>query len=165
MVLGERALAIRRATLGDGHPLVAATLNDLGLAHLTAGDTAAARAAFEQSAAAWEHGLQPADPDRSNPLFNLAGMLREGGERRAAAALYRQVLEIRQRAYGPRHNSLMMPCYYLGILEREIRRVKQGRYVLIPISDETRGHGTHSRPAVWKQHLEELLARSQPSDP
>jgi len=53
----------------------------------------------------------------------------------------------------------------LGILEREIRRVKQGRYVLIPISDETRGHGTHSRPAVWKQHLEELLARSQPSSP
>jgi len=53
----------------------------------------------------------------------------------------------------------------LGILEREIRRVKRGQYVLIPISDETRGHGTHSRPAVWKQHLEALLARSRPSDP
>jgi homoserine O-acetyltransferase/O-succinyltransferase len=30
----------------------------------------------------------------------------------------------------------------LGIMEREIKRVKNGRYVLIPISDETRGHGT-----------------------
>ena len=53
----------------------------------------------------------------------------------------------------------------LGILEREIGRVKQGRYVLIPTSDETRGHGTHSRPAVWKQHLADLLERSRTPAP
>lgn len=47
----------------------------------------------------------------------------------------------------------------LGILEREIRRVKRGRYVLLPVSAETRGHGTHSLPRVWKQYLEELLGR------
>lgn len=35
--------------------------------------------------------------------------------------------------------------------------VKRGQYVLIPISDQTRGHGTHSKAAVWKQYLEELL--------
>jgi homoserine O-acetyltransferase len=46
----------------------------------------------------------------------------------------------------------------LGIMEREIKRVKNGRYVLIPISDETRGHGTHSLPKLWKQYLLELLA-------
>ena len=45
----------------------------------------------------------------------------------------------------------------LGILEREIRRVKRGRYVLIPTSDQTRGHGTHSLPKLWKSHLEQLL--------
>ena len=33
----------------------------------------------------------------------------------------------------------------LGILEREIKKVAHGRYILIPTSDETRGHGTHSR--------------------
>ncbi|HEY6330224.1 MAG TPA: alpha/beta fold hydrolase [Blastocatellia bacterium] len=48
----------------------------------------------------------------------------------------------------------------LGILEREIKKVPRGRYVLIPISDQTRGHGTHSLPAVWKQHLAELLEES-----
>ena len=53
----------------------------------------------------------------------------------------------------------------LGILEREIGRVRQGRYVLIPTSDETRGHGTHSRPAVWKQHLADLLERSRTPAP
>ncbi len=45
----------------------------------------------------------------------------------------------------------------LGILEREIQRVKRGRYILIPISDQTAGHGTHSIPAIWGKYLAELL--------
>ncbi|HWD00062.1 MAG TPA: alpha/beta fold hydrolase [Candidatus Sulfopaludibacter sp.] len=49
----------------------------------------------------------------------------------------------------------------LGILEREIKRVKNGRYILIPTSDETRGHGTHSRPAVWQNYLIELLKQTE----
>lgn len=51
----------------------------------------------------------------------------------------------------------------LGILEREIKRVKRGRYVLIPISDKTRGHGSHSAPELWKQHLAQLLEESEQS--
>ena len=46
----------------------------------------------------------------------------------------------------------------LGILEREIKRVKNGRYILIPISDDTRGHGTHSVAKLWKQHVVEILS-------
>jgi homoserine O-acetyltransferase len=45
----------------------------------------------------------------------------------------------------------------LGILEREIQRVKKGRYILIPTSDRTRGHSTHSLPAIWGEHLARLL--------
>jgi homoserine O-acetyltransferase/O-succinyltransferase len=48
----------------------------------------------------------------------------------------------------------------LGIMEREIKRVKNGRYILIPTSDETRGHGTHSLPRIWQQYLKELLDES-----
>jgi len=50
----------------------------------------------------------------------------------------------------------------LGILERTIQRVKRGRFVLLPITDQTRGHGTHSLSAIWKQYLAELLDESQP---
>jgi homoserine O-acetyltransferase len=50
----------------------------------------------------------------------------------------------------------------LGIMEREIKRVKRGRYVLIPTSDQTRGHGTHSLPAIWQRHLAALLEESKP---
>ncbi len=49
----------------------------------------------------------------------------------------------------------------LGIAEREIRRVKRGTFVLIPASDKTRGHGTHTWAALWKDRLVELLERSR----
>jgi len=45
----------------------------------------------------------------------------------------------------------------LGILEREIKRVKHGEAIVIPLSPHTRGHGTHTIAALWKQHLVKLL--------
>ncbi len=48
----------------------------------------------------------------------------------------------------------------LGILEREIKRVKNGRAIVIPYGPETIGHGTHTKAAVWKQYLVELLNSS-----
>jgi homoserine O-acetyltransferase len=47
----------------------------------------------------------------------------------------------------------------LGILDREIKRVPHGRAVVIPASDATYGHGTHTHAAVWKSYLVELLGR------
>jgi homoserine O-acetyltransferase/O-succinyltransferase len=49
----------------------------------------------------------------------------------------------------------------LGILEKEIGRVPKGRAVLMPLTAETVGHGTHTKAAVWKQHLEKLLKDSE----
>jgi homoserine O-acetyltransferase len=49
----------------------------------------------------------------------------------------------------------------LDIAPREMKRVARGRFVLIPISDETRGHGTHTRAVVWKQYLMELLNQTK----
>jgi homoserine O-acetyltransferase/O-succinyltransferase len=49
----------------------------------------------------------------------------------------------------------------LGVLEREIKRVKNGRIFLIPGSEETAGHGTTGRAKFWKNELTELL-RSAP---
>jgi homoserine O-acetyltransferase len=48
----------------------------------------------------------------------------------------------------------------LGIAEREIKRVKNGRFVLLPASDQTHGHGTHTWAAVWQQYLAQLLDAS-----
>ncbi len=48
----------------------------------------------------------------------------------------------------------------LGIAQREIVRVKRGKFVLLPITDQTRGHGTHTWAVVWKPYLEEVLKSS-----
>jgi homoserine O-acetyltransferase len=48
----------------------------------------------------------------------------------------------------------------LEILEREIARVRHGRAVVLPFSQKTRGHGTHTLAALWKQYLTELLQAS-----
>jgi len=50
----------------------------------------------------------------------------------------------------------------LGIMERLMPRVKRGKYVLIPTSDQTRGHGTHSLPAVWGRYLADFLTELTP---
>jgi homoserine O-acetyltransferase len=49
----------------------------------------------------------------------------------------------------------------LGILEREIKRVPKGRAVIIPLSDKTRGHGSHTVAALWKDALLKLLNESK----
>ena len=49
----------------------------------------------------------------------------------------------------------------LGILEHEIKRVKKGRALVIPLSNQTRGHGTHTIAVLWREHLAELLKDSE----
>jgi homoserine O-acetyltransferase len=48
----------------------------------------------------------------------------------------------------------------LGIAEREIQRVKRGKFVLLPASTSTHGHGTHTWAALWKPYLAELMVQS-----
>ena len=46
----------------------------------------------------------------------------------------------------------------LGLMERLIPRVRGARYVLIPTSERTRGHGTHTAAAVWKEYFAPFVA-------
>jgi homoserine O-acetyltransferase len=44
-----------------------------------------------------------------------------------------------------------------GVMEREMKRVKSGRYLLVPGSPDTRGHGTTSMAKLYKDQIAELL--------
>jgi homoserine O-acetyltransferase len=46
----------------------------------------------------------------------------------------------------------------LPMMQELITKVKKGRFILLPITDETRGHGTHSVPAIWGEELRKFLA-------
>ena len=48
----------------------------------------------------------------------------------------------------------------LQIMEKEILKVKQGRYILLPITGKTTGHGTHTNAEIWGTYLKELLELS-----
>jgi homoserine O-acetyltransferase len=50
----------------------------------------------------------------------------------------------------------------LGILERAIQRVPRSEALIIPASERSNGHRTHSLPALWKQHLARFLDRLPP---
>jgi homoserine O-acetyltransferase len=45
----------------------------------------------------------------------------------------------------------------LGIAEREAKRLKTAKFVLLPASAETRGHGSHTWANLWKNYLADLL--------
>jgi len=49
----------------------------------------------------------------------------------------------------------------LGVLEREIKRVNKGQAIVIPASKETVGHGTHTKAAAWKKHLENFMKETE----
>lgn len=49
----------------------------------------------------------------------------------------------------------------LGLMEKEIKEVAKGKYILLPITDKTSGHGTHSNPTIWGEYLNELLIISE----
>jgi len=51
----------------------------------------------------------------------------------------------------------------LGIMETKIKEVAKGRYILLPWSEKTSGHGTHSNPTIWGNYLKELLTISEPA--
>jgi hypothetical protein len=50
----------------------------------------------------------------------------------------------------------------LGIAERMVKRMPNAQFILIPISDATRGHGTHTVANVWKGYLAEFMQKTEP---
>jgi len=48
----------------------------------------------------------------------------------------------------------------LGVAQREAKRLKNGNFILIPASEQTHGHGSHTWAVLWKQQLSELLQQT-----
>ena len=49
----------------------------------------------------------------------------------------------------------------LGIAERLAKQIPHARFILLPITDATRGHGTHTVATIWKQYLIDFLAQTE----
>ncbi len=51
----------------------------------------------------------------------------------------------------------------LGIAEKMVKRMPHARFFLLPITDQTRGHGTHTMAAVWKDYLAQFMRETEPT--
>ncbi|ADW68047.1 alpha/beta fold hydrolase [Granulicella tundricola] len=49
----------------------------------------------------------------------------------------------------------------LGLAQKQIKEIPKGRFILLPITDATRGHGTHTNAAIWKDDLIQLMKESE----
>ena len=101
-----------------------------------------------------------------NFAFTAGGSLAElklhyrtiGQPRKDAAGRVRNAVLV---LHGTTGSSTQFLRPELGVLEREITRVPKGRAVVIPVSEATRGHGSHTIAGLWKHLLAELLAASE----
>lgn len=48
----------------------------------------------------------------------------------------------------------------INIAEEQVKKIKDGHYIVLPVSDQTHGHGTHTYAAAWQSYLAELLKNS-----
>lgn len=51
----------------------------------------------------------------------------------------------------------------LGIAQALVKQIPHATFTLLPITDATRGHGTHTVAAIWKDYLIDFLARTGPA--
>jgi homoserine O-acetyltransferase/O-succinyltransferase len=79
------------------------------------------------------------------------------------------------RQYNPEPNLGKIKCVFyavnsaddecnppeMNVMEPAIKKVPKGRYILLPITEQTSGHGTHSNPTIWGNYLQELLQASE----
>jgi homoserine O-acetyltransferase len=118
--------------------------------------------------------LQRAYPDRESADRYIIDRIAREIETRDANDMIYQIESSRNYDPRPRLDRIRAPITWVnsaddyinppgyGIAEEVARRLPSLRYVLIPASVETRGHGTHSWARFWREELTGLLARTEP---
>jgi tetratricopeptide (TPR) repeat protein len=99
--LFERALALRRAALGDDDLTTAETLTELAIVLAQQGDPASARPMLEHTLAVRQRVLGLDHLDTAEAVHNLGFVRRMQGDNEGARRLYEQALAIYERTVGP----------------------------------------------------------------
>ncbi len=111
----REALAIREAKLGQGHPDVATSLHNLGVASLNRGMVAEATDYFERALAIRRAVLGEDHPDVATSYNGLGNAHKTRGQNDEAIALYRKALAIREKALPADHPDIASSLSNLGL--------------------------------------------------
>ncbi|HEY9815844.1 MAG TPA: tetratricopeptide repeat protein [Candidatus Obscuribacterales bacterium] len=121
----EDCLTVVRSLLGDNHPHVAASLNNLAALYRAQGRYELAEPLYQQALELWRSLLGDNHPDVANSLNNLAGLYRAQGRYELAEPLYQQALELWRSLLGDNHPDVATSLNNLAGLY-----YAQGRYEL-----------------------------------
>jgi tetratricopeptide (TPR) repeat protein len=98
---GQEAVALFERAAGPDHPHLGLARAHAGAALWAAGRADEGERALRAGVAALEHGFPDGHPDRAAALFLLGEALARGGRRAEAREALREVLDWRERHFGP----------------------------------------------------------------
>lgn len=114
--LYRQALAMRERVLGQEHPDVAESLNDLGELYDHQGKYSEAESLYQRALAIREQALGPQDPKVAESLNNLGELYSHRGKYNEAESLYQRALAIREQVLGSQHPKVAESLNDLGLL-------------------------------------------------
>jgi len=123
--LFQQALEMRREVLGDDHPDVAQSLNNLAAASLWL-DPATAKSLYERALEIRRRTLGAEHEDVAQSLNNLAHLHQANGDFRAAEPLFREALEIHRKALGEQHSTYARTLHNLALVLMSLGRLDEG---------------------------------------
>lgn len=115
----ERALRIRKQSLGEGHPYIAYGLSNRAENCFLQGDYVHAEFYSKQALTIRERTLGYDHPHTATSYYNLAKLYAFLARYEEAASYYQKTLDIRQRAFGPDHPAATgVQAQYTALLEK-----------------------------------------------
>ncbi len=127
--LAREALAIREAGLDPKDPLVAESLNAVGVA-LQESDYKAARPLLERALTIRRETLPPEHPAIAESLTNLSRTLYAGGQFAEARPLLEQAVRMRETALGPTAPEVAISLIHLSIVVSQLGDLQQSRTLM-----------------------------------
>ena len=114
--LCERSLQINESSLGERHPNVLKSLNNLGNLYSDRGDYARAEQMYERALRLHEQVLGDGHPAVAASLNNLAILYSDQGDYAKAKPLYERALQLREEVLGERHPDVASSLHNLARL-------------------------------------------------
>jgi tetratricopeptide (TPR) repeat protein len=121
----EQGLAVCQERLGEEHPDVASSLNNLAALYCSQGGYEQAEPLYKRALAIAEKVLGPEHPNLASSLNNLAGLYRNQGRYEQAEPLYQKALAIREKVLGPEHPNVASSLNNLAGLYRDLGDYEQ----------------------------------------
>jgi tetratricopeptide (TPR) repeat protein/CHAT domain-containing protein len=116
IIVAKQALSVAEKSLGQEHPAVAGSLNNLAFLHVTQGQYAQAEPLYQRSLAIREKALGTEHPDVAGSLNNLAELYRKQGQYAQAEPLYKRSLVIWEKTLGTEHPDVAVSLNNLAAL-------------------------------------------------